>query len=451
MLAALREMDRRQWSAAVASFLGWTLDAFDFFLMVFMFAAIARDFHASIAAVAAASAVTLAARPFGALFFGLLADRYGRRPVLMVDVLAFSALELAAAFAPSLPALIVLRAAFGFAMGGEWGVGASLALETAPARARGAISGLLQEGYAVGYLLAALAFALLFDKIGWRGMFMIGVIPALLAGFIRLGVAESPAFAAPRPRARQGVGMWGLGLGAAAVALAPSLLAIRWPAHLLTFVYAIDAPLALAGLLIFRRFWKLALYVVALMTAFNLFSHGTQDLYPTFLTRQHHLPTATVGFLTALANVGAILGGLGFGAWSEALGRRRAIMVAALASLLVIPLWAFSHTLAALAAGAFLIQVMVQGAWGVIPAHLNELSPGEVRGAFPGFLYQCGNLLASGLIVWQARLAEARGGDYGSALAIVAALVAILILVLVVAGPERRQVALAGVKAPEPT
>jgi SHS family lactate transporter-like MFS transporter len=440
MFETLREMDRRHWSAAIAGFLGWALDAFDFFLMVFMFTAIAKEFHAQVAQVAVASAVTLAARPFGALFFGLLADRFGRRPVLIVDVLAFSVLELASAFAPSLNVLIILRALFGFAMGGEWGVGASLALESIPPKARGIISGFLQEGYAVGYLLAALVFFLLFERIGWRGMFVVGLAPALLAGFISLSVHESPAFEAQRAaRPKQGEGrVWLIGLGALAVAMVPALFSGGHPDQVLKLIYFVCVPVALAGLWFFRRHWKLGLYLVGLMTTFNLLSHGTQDLYPTFLTHQHHLSPGLVGPLTAIGNVGALLGGVSFGAFSERLGRRRAIVIAALGAVFVIPLWAFSQSLALLAVGAFFMQVMVQGAWGVIPAHLNELAPAAERGAFPGYVYQLGNLIASGLIVWQARFAESRGGSYALALAVTAGVVAVLVVGMTLFGPERR-------------
>jgi SHS family lactate transporter-like MFS transporter len=452
MFESLRHMDRHHWNAALAGFLGWALDAFDFFLMVFMFTAIAKEFHAQVAAVAAASAVTLAARPFGALFFGLLADRYGRRPVLIADVVAFSVLELASAFAPNLAVLIILRALFGFAMGGEWGVGASLAMESIPPKARGLISGLLQEGYAVGYLLAALIFYLLFARIGWRGMFVVGLAPALLAGFISLGVKESPAFEARRASlaGKNRSRIWLIGLCALAVAMVPSIASAVWPGHLLGLIYGVDVPVALVGLWFFRRFWKLGLYLVGLMTVFNLFSHGTQDLYPTFLTHQHHLGPGAVGPLTAIGNVGALVGGVSFGALSERFGRRRAIVAAALGALIVIPLWAFSASLALLAAGAFLIQVMVQGAWGVVPAHLNELAPGAERGVFPGYVYQLGNLLASGLIVWQARFAEAPGGSYSAALALTAAIVAVLVAAMTLFGPERRGADFALMEAPPP-
>jgi SHS family lactate transporter-like MFS transporter len=441
-MAELRGLDRHQWAAVAASFLGWTLDAFDFFLMVFMFGAIAKEFHTNVAAVAIASTLTLAARPFGALVFGMLADQFGRRPVLMVDILLYSVLEFASAFAPSLTVLLILRAAFGFAMGGEWGIGASLAMESIPPKARGFISGLLQEGYAFGYLLASVVFFFLFDKIGWRGMFMVGLVPALLVVLLRLGVKESPVFEAGRHAAvkRSPLVLLGVGLVALAVAMGPALAGAVDKSAMLKWVYFIDAPIALCGLWAFRKQWKTALYVVLLMTAFNFFSHGTQDLFPTFLQKQHHLDTRTVGTLTVIMNIGAIVGGLSFGALSETIGRRWAIAIAALLSLAVLPLWAFSHTVAMLAAGAFGMQVMVQGAWGVIPAHLNELSPSDARGAFPGFAYQLGNLLASGNAVWQAQIAEARGDDYSLALALVAGAVAIVIALVTVFGPERRGV-----------
>jgi MFS transporter, SHS family, lactate transporter len=439
MLESLREMDRRQWSATLAAFAGWALDAFDFFLMVFMFEAIAREFHASLPAVTAASAVTLAARPFGAFFFGQLADRYGRRPVLMAVILLYSGFELASAFAPSLAALLVMRALFGFSMGGEWGVGASLAMETIPAKARGLVSGFLQEGYAVGYLLAALVYYLLFDRIGWRGMFIVGVAPALVSALIFLGVKESPSFEAARhaPGPARHPHVWTVGLIALAVALAPSVLSVFTGIGVTTLIYGICVPVALAGLWFFRSHWRIALYLAVMMMGFNLLSHGTQDLYPTFL-RARHFGTGQVGLATAIGNVGAIFGGVIMGAWSERLGRRWAIILAAGASILLVPLWAFSHTLVLLAAGAFVMQAAVQGAWGVVPAHLNELAPSDARGAFPGYVYQLGNLLASGLIVGQATLAKARGGDYGFALAVTAGVVAVLIIVIVWFGPERR-------------
>jgi SHS family lactate transporter-like MFS transporter len=330
-------------------------------------------------------------------------------------------------------------------MGGVWGVGASLALESIPPKARGLISGLLQEGYAAGYLVASAVFFFLFDRIGWRGMFIVGAVPALLAVFIQMSVRESPAFEARRaaPRTRSVTMLVALGAAALAIAVGPATLGPMLKIPTLNWIYAVDAPLALAGLWFFRSHWRMALYVVVLMTAFNLFSHGTQDLYPTFLQKGRGFGTGATGLLTIIGNVGAIGGGLLFGGLSERFGRRRGIVVAALLSVLVIPLWALSHGMALLAAGAFLMQFMVQGAWGIIPAHLNELAPGDARGAFPGYAYQVGNLLASGAAVWQAQIAEARHNDYGLALALVAGVAAIAIAAWTLFGPERRAVAFA--------
>jgi MFS transporter, SHS family, lactate transporter len=380
-----------------ATFLGWTLDAFDFFLLVFVLKDIAAEFHSDITEVTFAILLTLAMRPLGAYLFGRAADRWGRRPTLMVDVLLYSAIEFASGFAPSLTALLILRAIFGVAMGGEWGVGASLTMESIPPRARGLVSGLLQSGYPAGYFLASIVYGLLFQYIGWRGMFMVGVIPALLVFYIRRKVPESPSW---RPTA----------------------------ARSNTFA-------------IVRGHWRLGIYAVVLMTAFNFFSHGTQDLYPTFLQVQHGFSPHEVGLIAVIYNIGAIVGGLFFGAMSERFGRRRIIVLTALLSLAVLPLWAFSTTAVWLAAGAFLMQVTVQGAWGVIPVHLNELSPDDARGTFPGFVYQLGNLIASVNATLQAAIATHYGGNYALALALVAGIVAVIIVILAALGAEAKGVA----------
>jgi SHS family lactate transporter-like MFS transporter len=282
-------------------------------------------------------------------------------------------------------------------MGGEWGLGASLVMESIPPKLRGPVSGLLQSGYPSGYFVASLVYFLLFDHIGWRGMFMVGIAPALLVILIRMHVKESPVFEARRAQ--------------------------RTRAN----------PI---GELI--RHWKIALYLVVLMTAFNFFSHGTQDLYPTFLQKQHHFDTHTVGLLAAVMNVGAIVGGISFGIWSEKLGRRRTIIIASLLALPIIPLWAFATTPLMLGIGGFLIQVAVQGAWGIVPVHLNELSPPLARSLFPGFAYQLGNLIASKNAPIQAGIAESRGDNYAFALALVCGITAVVITIWTALGPERK-------------
>ena len=393
-IAALSGWTTDQKHVVAASFLGWTLDAFDFFLMVFVLKSIAQEFNTDVTEVTVAILLTLAMRPIGAFLFGRAADRWGRRPTLMVNVLFYSVIEFASGFAPSLTALLVLRAIYGVAMGGEWGVGASLTMESIPAHARGFVSGLLQSGYPAGYFLASIVYGLLYQYIGWRGMFMVGVLPALLVFYIRRTVPESPTWKPTTARSNT--------------------------------------------LAVFKSHWRLGIYAVLLMTAFNFFSHGTQDLYPTFLQVQHGFSPHEVGLIAVIYNIGAIIGGISFGSMSERFGRRRIVIIAALLSLAVLPLWAFSTTAVWLAIGAFFMQVMVQGAWGVVPVHLNELSPDDARGTFPGFVYQLGNLIASVNAPLQAAIASHYGGDYAFALALVAGVVAVVIAVLTALGTEAR-------------
>ena len=395
----LRSLTSQQRNAIIASYLGWTLDAFDFFLLVLVIPDIAKEFLPGVetgrTTVGFAVNLTLAMRPVGALLFGYMADRLGRRPTLMVDIICFSILAFASGFAPSLTVLMVLRALFGIAMGGEWGVGASLTMETIPVKARGVVSGILQAGYPSGYLLASMVYAILGAHISWRVLFMLGAAPALLVLFIRQNVDESPAWQSRRPGAHE----------------------------------------------IFRAIqqrFPLFIFAILLMTAFNFFSHGTQDVYPTFLRVQCHFKPETVGTIGVIFNIGAILGGLTFGAFSQHVGRRRAIVIAALLALPIIPLWAFSHEPVLLAIGAFAMQFLVQGAWGVVPAHLNELSPAEVRGTFPGFTYQLGNLLASINFTLQSGLADQFHGNYGLALAIVVTIVALVLALLAGFGPHAK-------------
>jgi SHS family lactate transporter-like MFS transporter len=394
-IAALSGWTSEQKHVVAASFLGWSLDAFDFFLLVFVLKDIAQEFGTDISNVTLAILLTLAMRPIGAFVFGRAADRWGRRPTLMVDVLLYSIIEFASGFSPSLTVLIVLRALYGVAMGGEWGVGASLAMESIPPQARGFVSGLLQSGYPTGYFMASIVYGLLFPIIGWRGMFMVGVVPALLVLYIRRSVPESPSW---------------------------------------------DRETAAHGdtLTILKSHWRLGIYAILLMTAFNFLSHGTQDIYPTFLEVQHDLSPRAVGLIAVIYNIGAICGGILFGSLSERFGRRRMIIIAALLSLFVVPLWAFSASPVLLTLGAFLMQFMVQGAWGVVPVHLNELSPDDARGTFPGFVYQLGNLLASVNATLQAGIAAHYGNNFGLALAAVAGTVAIVIAILAAVGTEAK-------------
>ena len=395
MIGALRGWSSVQKHVVAASFLGWTLDALDFFLLVFVIKDIAAEFGVGIPAITVAVTLTLALRPVGAFLFGRLADCYGRRPVLMANIAVYSSLSFSTAFVPNLPLFLVVRAAFGVGMGGVWGIGSSLAMETIKPESRGMVSGLLQSGYSAGYLLASIVFGLIYPLVGWRGMFMVGIIPALLLiPYVYFKVPESPSF----HQKRDGKG---------------------------------------STLEVLRNHWRLAVYAIVLMTAFNFFSHGTQDLYPTFLQRQHGLPPASVGKIAVIYNVGAVLGCLLFGSLSQRYGRRRMMIIAALLAIPTIWIWAYGANLAILTVGAFLINFFVQGCWSIIPAHLNELSPSQARGTFPGTVYQLGNVVASSNLTIQALIAE-NLHNYGLALAVVAFGAAIAISCLLVVGPEAK-------------
>ena len=392
---------QRQYNVVIASFLGWTIDAFDFFLLVFVLGDIAKEFDTTVSEVSWALNLTLGFRVVGALLFGRLADRFGRKPILIANVLTFSVLECATGFAPTLTAFLVLRALFGIAMGGEWGVGSSLTMESIPAGWRGFVSGLLQSGYSWGYLLAALLYGVGFDALGWRGLFILAVLPALLVLYIRRNVSESPGWSRPESTAT------GTSVDSAANA----------PRYVGRYVYAI-----------------------ALMAAAATFSHGTQDLYPTFLRVQHGFSVHQVATIAIIFNIGAILGCLTGGTLSQMIGRRRGIIVAATLAVLLMPIWATASAAIALAATAFCMQFLVQSMFGTMPAHLNEISPPEARATFPGFTYQFGNFLAAGNATVQVALANHFQGDYGVGMALLASAGAIALALLAAVGPEARQV-----------
>ena len=388
----------------VACFLGWALDAFDFFLLTFVLVPVAHEFGRTIPEVAFGITLTLMMRPLGAFIFGFLGDKFGRRIPLMGDIIFYSVIELLTAFAPNFTVFLILRALFGVGMGGEWGLGASLAMESLPTATRGLFSGILQQGYAVGYLIAAVVYWIVFPFFGWRALFVAGALPALLVLYIRARVPESPVWQRNKER-RQ---------------------------HL---------PLDIRGFI--RQHGPLFIHVVLLMTAFNYMSHGTQDLYATFLERQRGFGVSEKSMIAIIYAIGAICGGTVIGFFSQRWGRRRAIIFCAVCGMLLIPVWVFAPGTALLIVGGFLMQFMVQGAWGVVPVHLNEVSPADFRGTFPGLAYQLGNFAAAYAAQQQAWLAErfrtASGTpNYALTMALVECVVFIAVIVLAATGREER-------------
>ena len=402
-----------QRNAVLAGFLGWTLDAFDFFVLTFVIQDVATAFGKSRPDIALTVGLALATRPIGAIIFGLIADRYGRRLPLMLNVIFYAIISVLCGFAPNYMTFVILRLLFGIGMGGEWGVGASLALESASPRLRGLLSGLLQEGYALGNLLAALAYRTVYVQvhathpdIAWRVMFFLGGAPALLSLFIRARVKESAAWHEHR---------------------------VDWTTYRKSI----------------WKYWPRFLYLVLLMTMMTFMSHGTQDMYPTFLQQQRHYTPSDTASLTMITNIGAICGGLAFGWYSDRRGRRRAMITSALFAMLVVPLWVAAPNTALIAVGGFLIQFFVQGCWGVIPAHINELAPAQYRGFFPGLAYQLGAALTAGIPALEAVLGE--HFSYGKAMAGVALTVMAGVAVVTFFGPEAHRVSFRKADGPAPT
>lgn len=377
-----------------ASFLAWMLDACDFFLVLFTLDNVAKSFNTSLESVLLAPTLTLITRPIGAYLCGRAADKYGRKPVMIITILVYSVIEVLSAFSPTLWMFLVLRTLFGIALGGEWGVGTSLIMESVPASWKGTASGILQAGYPAGYLLASIVFLTL-PIVGWRGLFILGGSAVFSALYIWLRVPESPDWLArqkaPKNPTQPQQGLWS----------------------------------------VVRQNVALCVFAVTLMAAFNFMSHGSQDLYPkVFLALERHIPAPSITLIVVLYNVAAIAGGLFFGVLSQRIGRQYAIAVAALLTIPLLPLWTLPQSAIWLTVGAVCIQFCIQGAWGVVPAYLSELSPTSVRATFPGLAYQCGNLLAASNALLQTEIGRVLGRGLAPALMLTVGLAAVTVLVL---------------------
>lgn len=388
----MNKWSRNQICTVFAAVSSWGLDAFDFFLLIFVIDDIARSFSVSNKEVALAIFLTLACRPIGAVFIGKMAEKYGRKPVLMANVATFSILSGLSAFAPTLFIFLAIRCAYGVAMGGIWGVASALAFETIPPKTKGFISGLFQAGYPLGYLSASVIYGLFFDYIRWQDLFLIGTLPIFLVAFIYFFVEESSVWQEAKNEKKENL------------PIIPVII----------------------------KNWPVCIYAIILMTCFNFFSHGTQDVYPLFLKDQHHFTTHTVSIIAILYNIASIIGGVSFGTLSQKIGRPQAMTLAAFFALCAVPLWAFSSSVVLIGLGAFIMQLMVQGAWGIIPIYLTELMPKHTRAVLPGVAYQLGNLLASINLPLQIYIAESYHGDYSISLASVASITAICIMLLMV-------------------
>ena len=391
------KLTKDQRNSFLAAELGWMMDAFDYFIVVLVYADIGKEFGVSLERMAFLTTVTLVMRPVGALVFGLWADRVGRRIPLMADVVYYSLVGFLCAFAPNFTVLLVLRLLYGIGMGGEWGLGAALAMEKIPASRRGFFSGLLQAGYSMGYLGAIIAYQLVHNVFGlsWRWLFALSLIPALISLIIRSRVRESEVWESTRENMK--------------------VTKTRFRD------IVVDPKIV-------RRF----IYLVLLMTAFNWMSHGTQDVYPTFLKAHDDggagLSGTAATWIGVIYNIGAIGGGIVFGGLSERFGRRYTIVFCAVIGLPIVPLFAYSQTAAMLCLGSFLMQVAVQGAWGVIPAHLTEMSPDAIRGFYPGVTYQLGNCLAAFNLPIQEALAKSHGYPFALTVTIIPVLIAVALL-----------------------
>ncbi|KAK9238913.1 major facilitator superfamily domain-containing protein [Lipomyces kononenkoae] len=412
----LAQLNKKQWLFFLVAFAGWTWDAFDFFTVSLTASEIARSLNKTVTDITWGITLVLMLRSVGAVIFGLLSDKYGRKWPFIANCALFVIFELGTGFVQTYNQFLALRALFGIAMGGIYGNCAATALEDCPLHARGIVSGMLQQGYAFGYLLAVIFNRALTTTTsqGWRSLFWFGAAPPILIIIFRLLLPETEAYIAQK-------NMEGL-------------------SHKPAFTRMAKAS--------FKSYWHIMIYLVVIMTGFNFMSHGSQDLYPTMLEVQLGFSANRRTVTMCVANLGAIAGGTLFGYASNFVGRRLTIMIACiLGGALVYP-WTFASN-GGIIAAVFFLQFMVQGAWGVIPIYLSELSPAPLRAFIVGLSYQLGNLASSAASTIEATLGmrfplDTPAGesiqryDYGKVMAIFMGCVFGFVLIVTFFGPENR-------------
>ncbi|CAF1083392.1 unnamed protein product [Adineta steineri] len=431
----LRMLNRRQAALFLVGFLAWTFDAFDFFAVTLNIIPIGKSYNRTTTDITWGITITLMLRAIGAIIFGIAGDRFGRKWPFIVNIVLYALIEIGTGFCRTYGQFIGLRAVFGIAMGGIYGNCAATALEDAPIAARGLLSGLLQQGYACGYLLAAAFNVAITDhqRYGWRALFWFGGCPPLLVALWRVFLPETDAFLNVK-KEREAIAN-------ANICTDPT---IKPPSSMRLFLRTVRPALV--------EHWPMLIYLVLMMAGFNFLSHGSQDLYPTFLSSTLQFSHSLVTITTIVANIGAIIGGMTIGYFSSFFGRRLSILVVLIIGGLLIPAYLLPRD-KTIMVGAFFQQMCVQGAWGVVPIHLMELSPGQFRSFVVGTAYQLGNLISSASSTIEAKAGQQfpkksltpnsnneEQYDYGKVIIIFLSCVYVYLFIIIFLGPEKRNI-----------
>ncbi|KIJ08149.1 hypothetical protein PAXINDRAFT_89314 [Paxillus involutus ATCC 200175] len=422
VIPALRGLTWLQWAQFLSGWIAWTYDALDFFSVALTVNLLSKQFNQQVSAITTAITLTLLFRSLGAVIFGVLSDRFGRKWPLVCNLLLCSSLSLGTSFVTTFPQFLAVRSLFGVAMGGVWGLASSTALENLPVELRGLGSGIVQQGYALGYLIAAIINLTVvpYSSHSWRCLFWTASSVSFTTAIVRACIPESAVFLRAKAIERE----------KGSNTTQKTKIFLRETKEML------------------KTHWKLCIYAVLLMAGFNFMSHGSQDLYPTYLESSKGFSSHSATIATIIGNCGAISGGAIAGYTSQYIGRRLTIVICVLLVGSFIPLWIIPTSFAGLAAGAFCVQFGVQGAWGVIPIQLAEMSPPAFRATFPGVAYQLGNMISAASAQIEATGAKhiretvivdgkpTSVADYATVQGIFIGVVAAFVIVVTILGPE---------------